>query len=301
MVSSLHVFRQGTMLATLGKTALSAWQKNARRPKAAKSPITTPSAEVTRSFAPLSPSLLDDYIKHVGGDPRAYRNSVPPHFFPHWAMPVAATTLQGLPYPLLRVLNGGCRMQMNRPLPRGEALVVRGCLADIDEDERRAVLTQRVITGTASAPDALITEIYAIVPLGSGKEKGKAAKDKPRVPDDAHEIASFHLAANAGLCFAKLTGDFNPIHWIPAYAKASGFPNVILHGFGTLARAYEGLTRGLFGGDVNKLKALDVKFTRPLVLPHDVALFVRRNEVFVGDAKGGPAYMTGRFETGERP
>ncbi len=307
MVSSLHVLRQGTMLATLGKTAIGALRQSRQRahePGAARPPVTTPSAEITRTFAPLSPRLLDDYVQHVGGDPRAYRNEVPPHFFPHWAMPVAAPTLRDLPYPLTRVLNGGCRVQINQPLPRNEALIVRGKLTDIDEDERRVVLTQRVVTGTASAPNALMTDIYAIVPLGGGKDKGKAAKEKPRVPSDAHEIASFRLGSDAGLSFAKLTGDFNPIHWIPLAARAAGFPNVILHGFGTLARAYEALNRGVFGGDVHRLKVLDVKFTRPLVLPHDLSVFVRAHgadsEVFVGDALGGPAYMTGRFETGER-
>jgi acyl dehydratase len=83
---------------------------------------------------------------------------------------------------------------------------------------------------------------------------------------------------------------------VPAYARASGFKNVILHGFGTFARCCESLNRGLLGGDVRKLKVLDAKFTRPLVLPHAVGVYVRQNEVYVGDGIEGPAYMTGRFD-----
>ncbi len=302
MVSSLHTFRQGPMLIALGKTALTALRQRAagkNGQRGDQAPIETPTPEVHRTFQPIAPRLLDDYIAHVGGDPRAYRDLVPPHFFPHWAMPVAAGALANLPYPLARVLNGGCRMQLNKPLPRGEALMVRAQLVDIDDDGRRAVLTQRVVTSTASAPDALVTDIFAIVPLGGGAPKSGERKEKPRVPSDVHEIAFQHLAGDAGLSFAKLTGDFNPIHWIPAAARASGFPNVILHGFGTLARCYEAVTRGVLGGDVRKLSVFDVKFTRPLVLPHDIGFFVRGKEVFVGDAAGGPAYMTGNFETGD--
>jgi hypothetical protein len=67
----------------------------------------------------------------------------------------------------------------------------------------------------------------------------------------------------------------------------------------------------LFGGDVRKLSVLDVKFTRPLVLPHKAFVFVtdasrrsaaapeRNREVYVGDAIEGPAYLSGRFETGD--
>ena len=298
-VSSRYVLQQGPMLAALGKTAARAisQQLAGRRGKSAAGPASVPSLEIVRTLAGPSPELVDAYVAHVGGDPRAYKTSVPPHFFPHWVMPVAADTLEGVPYPITRVLNGGCRMQVNRAIPRGEALEVRAQLTSIDDDGRRAVLTQHVVTSTASAPDALVVDIYAIVPLSGGsKDKSKSgAQEKPRVPLDAKEIGFVRLGHDAGLSFAKLTGDFNPIHWVSAAARAAGFRNVILHGFGTLARSAEALNRGVFGGDVKRLRTLDVKFTRPLVLPHEVGFFVSGNQVFVGDAVGGPAYMTGRF------
>jgi hypothetical protein len=300
-VSSRHVLRQGPMLAMLGKTAARALSQSLHKSGNGKS-VVTPGPEFRRTFAPLPDDLLDQYIAHVGGDPRAYKGIVPPHFFPQWSMPVAADALAALPYPILRVLNAGCRMQVHKQLPRKEALHVRAQLAAIDDDGKRALITTRVITGTDSAPDALETEIYAFVPLSNKSENGKgkpAKSEKPRVPEGSHEIAFSKLHADAGLSFAKLTGDFNPIHWVPAYARASGFRNVILHGFGTFARACEGLNRGLLGGDVRKLKLLEAKFTRPLVLPHAVGVYVRQREVYVGDGIQGPAYMTGYFETGD--
>jgi hypothetical protein len=122
-------------------------------------------------------------------------------------------------------------------------------------------------------------------------------RERPHVAFEARELTRIRLGRDAGLGFAKLTGDFNPIHWVPAYARASGFPNVILHGFGTLAHAWEGLNRRLFGGDVHAIASFDVKFTRPLVLPHEVGLYVLGQQVFVGDAPGGPAYLIGNFST----
>jgi hypothetical protein len=73
---------------------------------------------------------------------------------------------------------------------------------------------------------------------------------------------------------------------------------VILHGFGTFARCCESLNRGLLGGDVRRLRLLDAKFTRPLVLPHQVGVYVQQRSVCVGDGIEGPAYMTGHFEIG---
>jgi hypothetical protein len=253
---------------------------------------------MTRS--PLPRGLVDDYVRHLGGDPRAYRGELPPHLFPQWCMPALARTLEGLPYPLLRVVNGGCRVQINGRLADSEPIAVRARLLDIDDDGKRAVLHQQVVSGTQSAPDALAIDFYAIVPLPRDKSADVAPgerkeRDRARVPDGAREIARTQLGHDFGLSFAKLTGDFNPIHWLPPYARASGFPDVILHGFGTLGLCWEALNRGLFAGDVHAIASFDVKLTRPLVLPHEVGVYVHGNQAFVGDAPGGPAYLTGHF------
>jgi hypothetical protein len=51
----------------------------------------------------------------------------------------------------------------------------------------------------------------------------------------------------------------------------------------------------LLGGDVHALASIQVKLKRPLVLPHEVGVYVRGRELFVADAPGGPAYLTGVF------
>ena len=39
-----------------------------------------------------------------------------------------------------------------------------------------------------------------------------------------------------------------------------------------------------------------MRFTRPLVLPARVGVYVRGDKVWVGDAPGGPAYLEGTFK-----
>ncbi len=306
-VSNRHILTQAPVIGALGRTAFAAFRQ---KPGQAAAP-TTPGPEFRTEIEPLPAALVKDYIRHVGGDPGAYRGIVPAHLFPQWGFPLATRTLEGLPYPLLKVMNGGCRMQVNSQLPLGKKLHVSARLESIDDDGRRVVLQQHVVTGTKEEPNAVVADFFAIVPLPRQKNAGSSTngsngseakgpkKDKPRVPEDAREIGYWKLPANAGLDFAKLTGDFNPIHWIPAYAKASGFRNVILHGFSTMARTAEGLNRGLFAGSIHSLKRLDVRFTRPLVLPARVGLYVQHNSVFVGDAPGGPAYLVGSFNNGD--
>ncbi len=121
------------------------------------------------------------------------------------------------------------------------------------------------------------------------------------MPANAHEIAFLRIREDAGLDFAKLTGDFNPIHWLKPYARAAGFRTVILHGFSTVARAIEALNRARFSGDPYRLQSIDVRLSRPLVLPARVGVYVSGDQIWVGDAPGGGVYLEGRFVTETRP
>jgi hypothetical protein len=300
-VSFMHAFEQGQSVAALGRVALS----GLRKPKASPPQLTAgPGPWVEERLPPRSPELIRDYVRHVGGDPGWYRNRLPAHFFHQWGFAMGAKAMLGLGYPLARVVNGGCRVEQRAPLPANEPLVVRARIESIDDDGKRAIVTQRIVTGTAKSPDAVISDIRAFIPLASKKEENgsakKAPKARPTVPTGTREIAFLKINDSAGLDFAKLTGDFNPIHWVKSYAKASGFKTVILHGFSTFARSVEALNRSRFAGDPMKLKSIDVRLSRPLVLPARVGVYVNsEGGIWVGDAPGGGAYLEGRFETTE--
>lgn len=290
-VSRIHALKQGPVVRALVRSAFASLKKG--RP----SSMEVPSPVVSGTVGPRSSTLVNDYLRHVGANPRAYRGEVPAHLFPQWGFPLLAETLTGIPYDLRKVLNAGCRIVMHKPLPAHEALKLRARIESIDDNGKRAVLTQRLWTSTASAPDAIECEMRAFVPLQ--KRTGKK-KEKPRVPVDATEIARWRLGPKAGNDFAVLTGDFNPIHWVPAAARAAGFKHCILHGFSTLARAIESMNRTVFCGDIHRLHAVDVKFTRPLVLPAKPAVFMGRDRsFFVGTHPGGPCFLQGTYEVSD--
>jgi hypothetical protein len=299
-VSLKFIRYQGPVLRGMGEAAVGALkQRLGKNGKTGGTP-TLPGPEHHLTVSPRPAELVNAYLRWVGGDPASYKGRVPAHLFPQWGFPLTGKMMDGLSYPMLAAMNGGCKLTINGTLPAGEPLEVTGRLDAVDDNGQRAILDQRVVTGTKSNPEAVVAHLYVFVPLkrddkANGKANGKA-KDKARVPVDAREIAFFKLGAKAGLDFAKLTGDFNPVHWVPRWAKAFGFRNVILHGFGTMARAIEALNRGLFAGDVTALAEIDVRFTRPLVLPARVGVYVRGDKVWVGDAPGGPAYLEGTFK-----
>ncbi len=293
-VPARYVVHQTPIISTFVRSVAKA---ATQKPGRAVPGVDVPGPVLTATVPPRPRDLVRDYVKHVGGDPSSYKNTVPPHLFPQWMFPLQTRCLEGITYPMAKVLNAGCKLTIRAPLPADEPLHLTCQLERIDDDGRRAVLHTRSITGTASAPDALICEMQALVPLSrGGKDEKKAnGKSRPRVPEGAIVREEWKLGPKAGLDFAKLTGDFNPVHWIPQYAKAFGFKSTILHGFSTLARAYEGVVRTRLSGSTTAMKEFEVRFTKPLVLPARPALYVDDHQVFVGDAPGGPAYLVGSY------
>jgi hypothetical protein len=309
-VSLKFIRYQGPVLRGMGEAAVGALkQRLAHKNGDGRAQVapTLPGPEHRITVAPRPAELVNAYVRWVGGDPASYKGRVPAHLFPQWGFPLTGKVMEGLSYPMLAAMNGGCKLTINGRLPANEPLEVSGRLDAVDDNGQRAILDQKIVTGTRAQPEAVAAHLYVFVPLKPKERSGDkdkkangASKDKARVPVDAREIAFFKLKADAGLDFAKLTGDFNPVHWVPRWARAFGFPNVILHGFGTMARAIEALNRGLFAGDVDALSEIDVRFTRPLVLPARVGVYVRGNQIWVGDAPGGPAYLEGSFKVRSR-
>ncbi len=292
-ISSKYILQQGGVIAGMGRLALEALVGGEGKGEA-----TYPGSLIERELAPRDPRLIKAYVRNVGGDPRAYKKHIPAHFFPQWGFVLATETLRGVPYSLLKAVNGGCRIEVRRRLPQQQPLNVTAQLLGVDDNGSRAVFHQRVITGTNSAPEAIVADLYPIVPLG-GKKDGSSKKPKYQIPTQVRELWFGKIGTQAGLDFAKLTGDFNPIHWVPAYARAVGFKNIILHGFGTMSRTWEVIQKSLCGPG-QQVTMLDVKFTRPLVLPARVGIFVdEQKNVYVGAGPGTAPALVGNYQIGE--
>ena len=294
-----HIRHQGPTLMTIGRAALSML-----RPKDGTGPLPeTPGPVHETLLSPRPGALVRDNIRWFGGDERAYRGTLPPWFFPQWALAMMGDALADIPFPIASVLNQGCAVQAHQPLPDDQPLVARAWLAGIEEQETKWRIHQRLTTGTVEEPEMLGADIFAVVKKKGGGKKGPR-RGPPTVPSTATEIGARRLGARAGLDYALLGGDFNPIHWIGPYARMAGFKSTPLHGFATLGLAIEALNSARFAGNPHRLSTLDVRFTRPVLLPTTLRFFTNPGddgslEFAAGTAPGGPAYMLGTFTAKE--
>ncbi len=287
-VSARHVLQQLPTLGAMARAGARDALRTVRRTTGGALPA-TPGPWVTVTLPARQPLMTEVYARHVGADALRYEGRVPPHLFPQWTFPLQLEAMRDLPFPLARMLNAGARLEVDAPLPAGEPLQVATRLERVDESPTRVLVECLSETGTALRPAAHRALFRAILPRRGGSGA------KAPVPDDARELARWTLPVDAGFDFAKLTGDFNPIHWVPSYAKAFGLPNVILHGFSTMARTWEGLAHRL----EMEPGVLDVRFERPLVLPAQVGLYVRGDagagEVWVAEGPGKVPSMRGTY------
>jgi acyl dehydratase len=212
--------------------------------------------------------------------------------------------LEPLPIPAHRLLNGGFRMDVHGPLPVGEALEVEAQVTRIDEDARKIRITQRITTGTATSPGAMTIEFYPVVPKRGGSETPEGARAeahderlRPVVPEVGVEtFGSWKLGPRAGLDFALLTGDFNPIHWLAPAARMSGFRNVILHGFASFGRVFEHWVTERLAGNPQRVVSVAARFNKPLVLPTTATAWTDGNgSVWLGSKQGEKSWLSAHF------
>lgn len=98
------------------------------------------------------------------------------------------------------------------------------------------------------------------------KGLGEAVEPSPSIDiTEAEKSYPWSLGANLGIEYAKVSGDFNPIHLHTIGAKLLGFPKHLIHGWYSLSRAIAPIQSSLKGPH-----ELFVSFKKPLFLPGKV-------------------------------
>ncbi|NUP12435.1 MAG: hypothetical protein HOW73_40840 [Polyangiaceae bacterium] len=236
-----------------------------------------------------STALTHDFIRALRGEVGWFQSEVPLPMFSQWALAAASKALVGVPWPVSRGLNAGCRIERHAPIMPGEPIGVRVRIESADVDERRVFVRQTIETSTKDAPIAWAGEQRTYIPLK--KRGGGAEKLRETVPMRAKEIAEIPLSATSARDFAVLTGDVNPIHWFAPAARAAGFRSTILHGYGSLAFSLMAFIRARLSGRARSLRSVDARFVRPVVLPMRARLYGYEDRLLLAEGPGGVPFI----------
>jgi hypothetical protein len=303
-VSPLYILDQIDVLRAIGHAAIKGLTNNSSKDVNIEELLKREFPEYQEVVPPRSNKLIDDYLKFLRANVSAYKNEVPFHFFPQWSFSVVERALSDLPFNFIQVMNAGYKAEINSSIPRNEKIYVKAQLQKIELKNNILYFTTRIVSETQNAPEALVAYLTALLKLpkkdkvSSNDKKAKSYLEYT-VPFEAKEIARFNFPSNTGLNYSILSGDINPVHWLEPYAQMMGFKRIILHGFASSAFCIEAINNNLFAGNVHRIKEVEIKFTKPLLLPAKPKLYYLRenNHFYLAEARLSRAYITANFKT----
>ena len=127
------------------------------------------------------------------------------------------------------------------------------------------ILTEREISDKASG-ELIATVTQTIFCRGDGGFGGPPREAPPphaipaRAPDAVCDLGTRPEMA----LIYRLSGDYNPLHADPAFAKAAGFARPILHGLGTFGVSGHALLKTMCGYDPARLISFSGRFSAPV-------------------------------------
>jgi 3-hydroxyacyl-CoA dehydrogenase/3a,7a,12a-trihydroxy-5b-cholest-24-enoyl-CoA hydratase len=185
-----------------------------------------------------------------------------------FAQAKSGASTPGLRYGLDRILHGEQHTELKRPLPTHGKLTTKATIKSIYDKVKGAVINTEFITYD-EAGDELVRNHMATFVRGAGGWGGERGPSvEVNVPPDRapDKVVEDKTSENQALLY-RLSGDWNPLHADPAFARGMGFVRPILHGLCSYGFATRHVGQAYApDGNVDYVKSIQVRFAKT-VLP----------------------------------
>ena len=167
----------------------------------------------------------------------------------------------------MMVVHGEQRLTMHKPLPAIADVVFDERVTGVfDKGPKGAIILLEREMREQKSNDKICTATATIVARGDGGFGGPSeGAPEPhvlptRAPDLVHEGDT---RPDQAFLYA-LSGDRNPLHRDPSFAKMAGFPRPILHGLCTYGTACRSVLSTVCKYDPAKITGFDARFSAPV-------------------------------------
>ena len=167
----------------------------------------------------------------------------------------------------IMVVHGEQRLSMTNALPvSGDFIANAKVIGCYDKGPAHGAIIE-VETSVKNKKDN--EEICKLVSTTFARgDGGFGGPDSPKkeifIPDGEPDyVSEVSTKPDQALIF-RLSGDYNPLHSDPNFAKAAGFEKPILHGMCTYGIACRSLVNEICENDASKLKRFDCRFSSPV-------------------------------------
>lgn len=173
---------------------------------------------------------------------------------------VGGLSAPGIEVNLASVLHGGQTITLHRPIPVEGKAVTTSKVAAVYDKTKAAILVLRTEVADDDGPlwtsDA---QIFVRGEGGFGGERGPSTR-LPAPEGEPDRTVERPVREEQALLY-RLSGDWNPLHADPEFAKLAGFDRPILHGLCTYGMTLKAVVDTLLGGDVSRVRSYSTRFT----------------------------------------
>lgn len=191
-----------------------------------------------------------------------------PATYPHilaFGLQMQLLTDKRFPFPLLGLIHLSNRIRIHRPLGGVSDLFVAVHAQNLKPHPKGA--TFDLIT-TVEDSLGLLWEADTRMLCRGVKLEGETEAITQPSPAQVSELTRWKAPADIGRRYARVSGDYNPIHLSALTAKLFGFPQAIAHGLWNKAHTLAALGEHLPAANIE----IDVEFRKPVRLPGEVTL-----------------------------
>lgn len=156
-------------------------------------------------------------------------------------------------------------IELHGPIPTDATVTTTSTLTAIYDKGSGALVRSEAVSVDARNGQPLFSTgagLFIRGEGGFGGERGPSSDKEPfpsRAPD---EVVTYTTRPDQALLY-RLSGDRNPLHSDPAFAKRAGFDRPILHGLCTYGFTGRALLHTMCGSDPGRLRSMYGRFSRP--------------------------------------
>ncbi|MGW2394367.1 MaoC/PaaZ C-terminal domain-containing protein [Streptomyces lydicamycinicus] len=165
----------------------------------------------------------------------------------------------GIEVDLAAVLHGGQTVTVHRALPvSGRATQTSSVPAVYDKGKAAVIVLRSEVADDEGPLWTCDTQIFVRGEGGFGGERGPSARLE--LPDRAPDLSTERAIRPDQALLYRLSGDWNPLHADPEFAKLAGFDRPILHGLCTYGVTLKAVVDTVLGGEVARVRSYTTRF-----------------------------------------
>ena len=167
---------------------------------------------------------------------------------------------------MTKLVHGEQAIELAGPIPVSGRVRTTGTITGIYDKGKGAVIATEAESVDADTGELRFRTRSSVYIRGAGGFGGDRGPSGPRnvAPDRAPDVSVTYPTREDQALTYRLSGDRNPLHADPEFAKLAGFDRPILHGLCTYGVTGRALLHSLCGSDPARFRGMEGRFSSPV-------------------------------------